>query len=105
MRFLFCVMCLLFQLGPADAKQEVEWVEKVSVMAVGQGVCGLPLGDGEAMQMAIGSAMISQAISKDDVIARARKRSHFIAADIEKRGTKNTFCQAFRFYLAKGYPR
>ncbi len=105
MRFVVCVVWLLFQMAPAHAKQEAVWVEKVAIMAVGQGVCGIPLADGEAMQVAIGSAMISQAISKDDVIARAKKRAHFIAADLTKRRTQNTFCQAFRFYLDKGYPR
>ncbi|MGO7169713.1 hypothetical protein [Rhizobium leguminosarum] len=84
---------------------EVEWIEKVSIIAVGQGVCGMPLADGGAMQIAIGSAMITQAISKDAVIARARKRAHFISTDIERRRTRNTFCQAFRYYLENGYPR
>ncbi|MGO7675456.1 hypothetical protein ACC685_36810, partial [Rhizobium ruizarguesonis] len=34
---------------PADAKQETFWIEKVAIIAVGQGVCGMPLADGDAM--------------------------------------------------------
>ncbi|MGO7083713.1 hypothetical protein ACCS82_22135 [Rhizobium johnstonii] len=105
MRVMLSIACLLAFTATADAKKEVEWIEKVSIIAVGQGVCGMPLADGGAMQTAIGSAMITQAISKDAVIARARKRAHFISTDIERRKTRNTFCQAFRYYLENGYPR
>ncbi|MGZ2381749.1 hypothetical protein [Rhizobium brockwellii] len=90
---------------PAAAKQEAFWIEKVAIMAVGQGVCGMQLADGDAMQTSIGSAMITLAISKDAVIKRARQRAHFITSDIQKHRTQNTFCQAFAYYVQNGYPR
>ncbi|MGO7673875.1 hypothetical protein ACC817_28590 [Rhizobium ruizarguesonis] len=90
---------------PADAKQETFWIEKVAIIAVGQGVCGMPLADGDAMQTSIGSALITLAISKDAVIERARKRAHFIAADLQKHRSQSTFCQAFSYYVQNGYPR
>lgn len=89
---------------PVAAKKQPFWIETVSVIAVGQGICGVPL-QGDGMQMAIGSAMITHALTKAEVIERARKRSHFIARDIEKRKFQNTFCSAFPYYLEKGYPR
>lgn len=89
---------------PASAKQESFWIEKVAVLAVGQGICGVGPEE-QAMQTAIGSAMITHAIKKDVVIARARKRSHRILADLDKSGTRGTFCQAFGYYLDKGFPR
>ena len=105
MRSLFLGMGLALIAVPALAKQESVFVEKVAILAVGQGVCGMPVDDGGAMQMAIGSAMIQLAISKDAVIARARKRAHHIVDDIQQHRTQNTFCQAFGYYLQNGYPR
>lgn len=105
MRSAYLGMALALISAPVAAKQETLWIEKVAIIAVGQGVCGMPLEDGGAMQTAIGSAMITHALSKDAVIARARKRAHFIASDLEKHRAQNTFCQAFTYYLDKGYPR
>lgn len=104
MRASALACAVLFASVPAEARQERLWIEKVSIIAVGQGMCGRPLDD-PGMQMAIGSAMISYAMNKDTVIERARKRARFISNDIVKQKTLNTFCQAFRYYLDKGYPR
>lgn len=104
MRSAIVATCLAAVAFPASAKQEAVWVEKVAVLAVGQGICGVPM-DNDAMQVAIGSAMIELAISKNAVVARGRKRAHHIVNDIEKQKTKNTFCQAFGYYLEHGYPR
>jgi hypothetical protein len=90
--------------GPALAKQETFFIEKVAVLGVGQAVCGVGP-EVQAMQIAIGSAMIKSAISKDAVIARAKKRGHAIIADIQKHRGQNTFCQAFPYYLENGFPR
>jgi hypothetical protein len=104
MRSLWLAVVLSLTALPAHGKQEAFWIEKVAVLAVGQGICGIGSED-EAMQTAIGSAMITHAIKKDAVIARARKRSHRILADLDKDGTRATFCQAFGYYLDKGFPR
>ncbi|MBY5520539.1 hypothetical protein [Rhizobium leguminosarum] len=104
MRLTILATCLLAIACPALAKQESVWVEKVAVLAVGQGTCGVPMNN-DAMQIAIGPAMIQVAIRKDAVIERARKRAHQIVADLQKQKTQNTFCQEFKYYLDNGYPR
>ncbi|MBM7043585.1 hypothetical protein [Rhizobium lusitanum] len=80
---------------PALAKPESLWIEKVAILAVGQGVCGMQLND-ETMQITIGSAMIQYAISKDAVISRARKRAHQIVADIQKNRTQKHILPSVR---------
>jgi hypothetical protein len=90
--------------APAFAKQEALFIEKVALLAVNQGVCGVAATN-EAMQTAIGAAMIQQALTKAVVIERARKRAYAIGSDIQRNGTQKTFCSAFMYYLDKGYPR
>lgn len=90
--------------SPAAAKQEALFIEKVALLAVDQGVCGVAPTN-ETMQTAIGAAMIQQALTKAVVIERARKRADAIGSDIERNGTQKTFCAAFMYYLDKGYPR
>ncbi len=104
MKFTTIALISVFFACPSLAKQETVWIEKVAVLAVGQGICGVGAEE-QAMQIAIGSAMITHAISKDAVIARARKRSHQILADLDKNRARSTFCQAFGYYLDKGFPR
>lgn len=104
MRIATFAMWLAAIAFPASAKQAPVWIEKVAILAVGQGICGVPMNN-DAMQVAIGSAMIELAISKKAVVERGRKRAHHIVNDIEKQKTKNTFCQAFGYYLDNGYPR
>ncbi|MBX5253340.1 hypothetical protein HJC03_23510 [Rhizobium sp. NLR4b] len=104
MRTAIVGICLALLAFPAVAKQESLWIEKVAVLAVGQGICGVPMNN-DAMQISIGSAMIELAISKDAVIARGRKRAHYIVADLQKQKTQGTFCPAFNYYLEHGYPR
>lgn len=99
---IFAVVSLIA--CPAVAKPETVWVEKVAVLAVGQGICGVGPEE-QAMQIAIGSAMITHATSKAAVISRARKRSHQILADLDKHRSRGTFCQAFSYYLDQGFPR
>lgn len=99
--FSFALLLLAF---PAKAKQESFWIEKVAVLAVGQTICGTGPEE-QAMLTAIGSAMITHAIDKGTVMDRAQTRSHQILADLDKNRTRNTFCQAFKYYLDKGFPR
>ncbi|RWB79142.1 MAG: hypothetical protein EOQ50_04875 [Mesorhizobium sp.] len=103
-RTLQILAAIVLVTTPAAAKQEKRWIEKIALLAVSEGVCRAPPED-KAMQMAIGSAMIEGALTKDAVIERARKRAHAIADDIAKTHTQNTFCTAFMYYLDKGYPR
>ncbi|RUW85308.1 hypothetical protein [Mesorhizobium sp. M1E.F.Ca.ET.063.01.1.1] len=98
------VAAIVLASSPVTAKQETPWIEKVALIAVNEGGCRAPRED-KAMQIAIGSAMIEGALTKDVVIARARKRAHAIADDIARTRTQNTFCAAFMYYLDKGYPR
>jgi len=99
------VLALSIALGAtsADAKQEQFWIEKIAILAVGQEVCRIPA-DNQSAQISVGSAMIEYAISRSEVIERAGRRAHSIIADLRKRQTGNTFCQAFQYYLEKGYP-
>ena len=90
--------------SPALAKKETFWIEKVAIIAVGQGACGAAIND-DTMQMTIGSAMIEHAMNKQAVVERARKRAHHIVADLQKQKSQNTFCQAIGYYLQNGYPR
>jgi hypothetical protein len=104
MRLSLFGLVLALSAVPVHAKQESFWIEKVAVIAVGKGICGIPLNEG-AMQTSIGSAMIELAVNKKTVIDRARKRAHRITADLERQKSRNTFCQGFTYYLQKGYPR
>jgi hypothetical protein len=82
-KFTSVALAVRLSASPALAKPETVWIEKVAVLAVGQGICGVGPEE-QAMQVAIGSAMISDAISKDAVIKRAKIRAHPIVADLDE---------------------
>jgi hypothetical protein len=104
MRAAIFGLCFGLIAVPAVAKQESAWVEKVAILAVGQGVCRVAIDD-DTMQTAVGTAMITLALSKSDIIERGRTRAHAIVADLATHKTERTFCQAFNNYLQNGYPR
>jgi hypothetical protein len=90
-------------LSRADAKER-EFIEQAALLGVYRDVCHQPVAD-DTILTAVGSAMITYALPRKTVIARATKRGEHVRNRVLRTKTQSTFCEAFMYYLKNGYPK